>query len=287
MTEDEWLSCRNPNAMITLLQGRGMLRNRKARLFAVACCRRMYEFWEPVEEYQQPVEIGEAYADSIATEPEREGAERVAREEADRQGSNVFFWEDYPEFAKYARAVAYTVARTEVWRAAPEVAEAVAYRVVRPLWEQVSRAGMLGYEPEHLKAQDNIEEAWNATNRAELQQQCHLLRDIFDNPFRPIAVERSWLAWNEQAVPKLARGIYDERAFGRLPALANTLEAAGCTNAEILAHCRGPAGMCAAAGWWIFCWRGFSCRVPTRMPRHQVQSRTRTPPLRRKTMATL
>ena len=39
---------------------------------------------------------------------------------------------------------------------------------------------------------------------------------------------------------KLAQGIYDDRAFDRLPVLADALEEAGCTNAEILAHCREP-----------------------------------------------
>ncbi len=42
--------------------------------------------------------------------------------------------------------------------------------------------------------------------------QCHLLRDIFGNPFRPVAVDAAWLTSD---VVALARGIYDERAFDR------------------------------------------------------------------------
>jgi hypothetical protein len=40
----------------------------------------------------------------------------------------------------------------------------------------------------------------------------------------------------------LARAVYDERAFDRLPILADALEEAGCDSAELLAHCRnsGP-----------------------------------------------
>ena len=34
--------------------------------------------------------------------------------------------------------------------------------------------------------------------------------------------------------------VYQERVFDRLPTLADALDAAGCTNEEILAHCRGP-----------------------------------------------
>jgi hypothetical protein len=67
-----------------------------------------------------------------------------------------------------------------------------------------------------------------------------LFRDIFGNPFRPVAVDPAWLAWNHGTVPAIARHIYDDRAFHDLPILADALEDAGCTNADLLAHCRGP-----------------------------------------------
>ena len=35
-------------------------------------------------------------------------------------------------------------------------------------------------------------------------------------------------------------GVYKERAFDRLRVLADTLEEAGCTDPDILAHSRGP-----------------------------------------------
>jgi hypothetical protein len=37
---------------------------------------------------------------------------------------------------------------------------------------------------------------------------------------------------------KLARAIYDGRAFGQAPFLADALEEAGCDSADVLAHCR-------------------------------------------------
>lgn len=41
---------------------------------------------------------------------------------------------------------------------------------------------------------------------------------------------------------QLAQAIYDERAFERIPILADALEEAGCTNADVLRHCRQPGG---------------------------------------------
>ena len=70
--------------------------------------------------------------------------------------------------------------------------------------------------------------------------QTQLLKDIFGNPFRLVALDPAWLAWNDGTVPNMAQAIYDEWAFDRLPLLADALEDAGCAEAEILGHCRGP-----------------------------------------------
>ena len=68
-----------------------------------------------------------------------------------------------------------------------------------------------------------------------------LLRNIAGRPFRPDhAIGPSWLAWNDGAVGKVAAAIYDDQTFDRLPLLADALEDAGCTGADILSHCRGP-----------------------------------------------
>ena len=67
--------------------------------------------------------------------------------------------------------------------------------------------------------------------------QADLLRDLFGNPFRPIRPDPAWQTPNAMT---LAQAIYDDRAFDRLPLLANALEEAGCDNADILNHLRGP-----------------------------------------------
>jgi hypothetical protein len=70
---------------------------------------------------------------------------------------------------------------------------------------------------------------------AEVQAQCNLLRDVFGNPFRPVAFDP---AWRTSDVLLLARGIYEERAFDRMPILADALQDAGCDNDDILSHLR-------------------------------------------------
>ena len=45
------------------------------------------------------------------------------------------------------------------------------------------------------------------------------------------------------------RSIYDDRAFDRLPILADALEDAGCADAAILSHCRGPGEH--VRGCWV------------------------------------
>jgi hypothetical protein len=76
--------------------------------------------------------------------------------------------------------------------------------------------------------------------------QCDLIRDVFGNPFRPVAVHYGWIT---ATVVRLARGIYEGGAFDRLPILADALEEAGCDNAAVLAHCRGEGPH--VRGCWV------------------------------------
>jgi hypothetical protein len=64
---------------------------------------------------------------------------------------------------------------------------------------------------------------------------CQVLRDLFGNPFRPVVIDPALQTANAMS---LAQAIYDERAFERMPILADALEDAGCTDASILEHCR-------------------------------------------------
>jgi hypothetical protein len=73
-------------------------------------------------------------------------------------------------------------------------------------------------------------------SEAEHLAQVALIRDIFGNPFRPVPLNPSW---QTTTVVSLAQAVYDQRAYERMPILADALEDAGCTNEEVLAHARG------------------------------------------------
>jgi hypothetical protein len=93
--------------------------------------------------------------------------------------------------------------------------------------------------------------ATEPARRAERRHgQAALLRDLFGNPFQQVSpVDPMWLAQNGNRVSKLARTIYDSRAFHQVPVLADALEDAGCDDAAILGHCRN--GLEHVRGCWV------------------------------------
>jgi hypothetical protein len=64
-----------------------------------------------------------------------------------------------------------------------------------------------------------------------------LVRDIFGNPFRPVAFSP---AWRTDTALTLAKQMYASRDFSSMPVLADALQDAGCDSPDILDHCRGP-----------------------------------------------
>jgi ATP-dependent Clp protease ATP-binding subunit ClpA len=62
-------------------------------------------------------------------------------------------------------------------------------------------------------------------------------------------IEPGWLLWNDGAVIKIADTIAAEKRWKDLPILADALEEAGCTDAEMLTHCR--RGRAHGSGCWV------------------------------------
>jgi hypothetical protein len=85
-----------------------------------------------------------------------------------------------------------------------------------------------------------------STPSEEARQHSLLIRDIFGNPFRPVTLDLRWLT---APVIHLSRAIYEERAFDRMPILADALMDAGCDDDDILNHCRGDGPH--VRGCWV------------------------------------
>jgi hypothetical protein len=200
MKEESWISCTDPNAMMEFLRRRAS--HRKLRLFACACCRRIRSLLR-VKKSHQVLEACEQYADG-----------KISRKEMEKIRETWYILDPPIFFAGTWHMVLAQASKTSpslryYWRCANLTA---------------SHARLLN----HYSNKEN-------------RKQAALLRDIFGNPFRPEpTTDSSWLSWNDGIVPKLAQAIYDDRAFDRMPILADALEEAGCTNADILNHCRQP-----------------------------------------------
>jgi hypothetical protein len=209
MTEAEWLAATDPDPMLEFLWTHGGASDRSLRLFGVACCRRVWHLLGD-EKSVRAVEVAEWFA-------ERETVTSRRMDAACRDAWGAYY-------------TAPSAGHSAAARAAVHVTQTVRSRVNR--WP-------FGYG-ESASFWKLTQLATVATGgQGEPAAQVALLRCIFGNPFRPPpSLSTAFLAWGGGTVPRLAAAIYDDRAFDRLPVLADALEDAGCADAEVLGHCR-------------------------------------------------
>lgn len=81
-----------------------------------------------------------------------------------------------------------------------------------------------------------LDEAQRRKIRAdECPELVQLYRCVYGNPYRPFAVNPSWLT---STVVTLARQMYESRDFSAMPILADALQDAGCDNDDVRRHCQ-------------------------------------------------
>ncbi len=243
MTENDWSACTDPQKMLTFLRDSSNLSERKTRLFAVACCRRIWHFLTDEEGGRETVEVAERYADGEADASIMHEANTAA------WAVHVGYAFDGIDFSRLGQKDDGSGTRQRVGRAASEVVLAAAWwgpeedwrlgdgqTIGDPTWA-ASTALFYGAVPGQEPGLSITGNRWNHPAL------CHLLRDIF-KPFRPVTINTAWLT---PTVLALAQGAYNNRNLpcgtldnARLAVLADALEEAGCNNTEILEHLRGP-----------------------------------------------
>jgi hypothetical protein len=215
--ERGWLTGDDPRRMLEFLHGRAS--DRKLRLFQVACCRRAWHLLSN-NSCREAVLVAERYADGQAKDRER----RAIRNQVARSRNPDSL------LAINARSAVFAANEKTSWRGLCFLGVAAVFG------HAAHRTGNRGSA------------AYKTAYQAELRAEADLVRCIFGNPFRPSPpIDPSVLAWNGGTVPRLAASAYEDHLLpsghlepSRLAVLADALEEAGCTEAGILEHLRGP-----------------------------------------------
>jgi hypothetical protein len=209
MTEAEWQACTNPKPMLEFLKGKAS--DRRSRLIAVTCCRRIWDLLTD-ERSRRAVEAAEQFADG----------------EIDAQTLGAAYAAAWPVVTT-ASDQDYCPGQAALGAAAPQLVRLTLY--------YVNKAAALTQAQHLTGAYEKLMQEGYAAN-------CDLLRCIFGNPFQPVTADPAWLT---PTVTNLAEAAYEERQLpsghldaARLGVLADALEDAGCDNADVLHHLRGP-----------------------------------------------
>ncbi len=234
MTEAEWLACTDPKSMLGFL--RGNVSDRKLRLFAVACCRSIWQFLTE-RNGRVAVEMSERYADAVVNQRELAKARRNAQKTLTTINKAQPQAYENSRDAGEAGSILMTAINAAESSADKDSFSAAWSANTCAAHTKGFQAAALGAPASYDDSDIYVREELAGREKQYLRQR-HLLHDIFGNPFRTLTIAPSWLSWNNVTIPKLAPGIYTNRAFDRLPILADALEVAGCDNADILAHCR-------------------------------------------------
>lgn len=208
MTAANWATCQSPIVMLEFV--RRQPSQRKWRLFALACCRTECAAWfEGLSSWDRiaadALKVFERFVDGRATAEElnaaSETAWRIARNsdpDSPSEDIDVTIWREHCR-----RRVAQTIDLGSL-----------------------PQAGMVDSIVSHIGTSLHL----NFTGDLP-----PIIRDIFGNPFRNLAVDSNWLT---PGVLQIAQSMDAQARFHRMHDLADALVDAGCDNEDILNHCR-------------------------------------------------
>jgi hypothetical protein len=227
MTEAEWLACTDPVLLLEFLQGKAS--DRKLRLYAVACFRGVWDSITNVSS-QEAIQVLERYAEGQAT------AHELGQANWSAEAAIFDFDRRLERYEREQNGI------RKGWLPLEDAIESPFVLTKEGNEISLDRASYIAAAIERATSESSFIDT--QVDRSILD--IHLIHDIFGNPFRPSSLKPAWLTPN---VVGLANGIYDDRAFDRLPILADALEEAGCDDEEILLHCRRPGEH--VRGCWV------------------------------------
>lgn len=238
-----WRACQKPRGLLQFVRYEAT--HRKRRLLATAFCRRLLP-WLDCPVLHHAVTVCEQRADGLASLRQLSDARRQLNEQL------LHFDADLQLLARH-----HDQARTRFhwleWSHLPEIEDAE-----RRLYQAMYRARAAevisllvrsdtDLSPHRIaeavceliyvraRSQGPASPALRELQQQEAAYQCDLVRDVFGNPFR-----RTEPTWVSADAVRLAQALYEERAWDQLPILGDALEEAGCSDDEVLQHCRGP-----------------------------------------------
>ena len=246
MIEEDWLACEDIGALLDHLRKLNrwqgiVFSERKFRLLACAFCRRIWHLL-PDELSRATVELCEYYVDGLA-DPQplwaRGGFSTGVPEHIYDEGTV----EREAYFAARFVGCQMEIVTGPAACSAEEAAVGAAARFA-------TRATVLSGEAAEESARG----------------QCRIIRDVIGNPFRRAVhnpayregacatLVRYQLApldpsWRTDTARLLAGQMYESRDFSAMPILADALQDAGCSRADVLDHCRGPGPH--VRGCWV------------------------------------
>ena len=223
MDEEEWLTADDPASLLAFMRDEAS--DRKFRLFACGCCRLV---WDRLTDgrSRSVVETVERRADGNASESELQLASQLAERA-------------YGELRQYA-AGRLTEARGKMRHFVTEAFEVSG--AAEAAWMTASELPYIYPYPWMIDCGGGPFDGASILLSREgydrvFRERGEVCRCVFGNPFRPAAFDP---AWRSSDAMILARGIYDDRAFDRMPILADALQDAGCDSEELLNHLRAP-----------------------------------------------
>lgn len=220
MREEEWLTCTEPYQMLRCLEAARHFSRRKARLLAVASCRRIWSLMSD-KRSQLALEVAEKHADGETSLDELRSVRKA-------------IWVDsYLKASKSAGHFAAFATRHAAGSQDPHMISSSLSTVIQ--------AALFEFKADSPER--------DTAGKAEKAFQANLIRDVYGNvSFRPLVnLSEEIVSWRGNLIGGMAQTAYQDRTLPtgelkklNLLVLADALEEAGCSVESMLQHFREP-----------------------------------------------